>query len=317
MKTIILDEERPNSGGHVATIGCFDGVHRGHQLLLRQVKAEASREHAPSLVVTFDRLPRELFDNSFRPQLLTTLAEKKALLHRMGIDMIAVLPFTRQLAGLTAKEFMQQILQEQLHVKTLITGYDNRFGHNRSEGFDDYKAYGGAMGMTVMRGEEVRFADSDRPVSSSAIRQLLTEGQVALAAEALTRPYQLTGRVVSGEHIGHRLGFPTANLQPEDSRKLIPAAGAYAVWAETGGKRLPAMMNIGTRPTFQGHHLTIEVHILGEVGDLYGAMLKVEFIDRLRAERQFESQEALIRQLEEDKQRVKELFASSSVHREI
>ena len=210
----------------MATIGVFDGVHRGHQLVISRVLDTARQTGMASVVVTFDRSPREVLDPSFHPQMLTTLAEKKAIMAQLGMDYLVVLPFTRALAALSAQAFMKQVLCERLSVKTLFTGYDNRFGHNREEGFDDYVRYGQEMGMQVLRGDAELMADGSQAISSSVIRKLLAEkGQVELTSNYLTRPYTLQGRVMPGEHIGHQLGYPTANLEPEDVCKLIPAPG--------------------------------------------------------------------------------------------
>ena len=285
----------------VATIGTFDGVHRGHQLLISTVLRKAKEKGLPSVVVTFDRQPRELFDPEYRPQQLSTPEEKAQLIAALGVDHLVILPFTRELANLTAQAFMQQVLQEQLGVEVLVTGYDNRFGRNRAEGFDDYVRYGKALGLEVLRGDEATFPGTDEAVSSSAIRQLLLEGKVERMQEGLTRPYLLTGKVVTGEHIGHEIGFPTANLAVDNPNKVIPASGVYAVWAILGTERMPAMMNIGTRPTFEGTTQTLEVHILEKVGDVYGQDLTVEFVSRLRSERRFDSREALVEQLKADR----------------
>lgn len=285
-----------------ATIGCFDGVHRGHQLLVRTLLHEASQRRLMPMVITFDRQPRQLFDPSFQPQLLSTLEEKATYLKAIGVEQIVVLPFTKELAALSAEAFIREVLWEQLSVRLLVTGYDNRFGHNRSEGFDDYVRYGQSLGMEVLQGH-VEMMNEGTAVSSTALRQLLTEqGRVDLMPAYLTRPYSMTGHVVSGEHIGQTLGFPTANLELDSTEKLIPASGVYAVWASLdGGPQMPAMMNIGTRPTFNGHLQTLEVHIFNKVGDIYGRRLAVTFVCRLREERRFESREALTAQLSEDR----------------
>ena len=301
MKTTNLREGMKLEGCCVATLGCFDGVHRGHQLLISTVLRKAKEKGLPSMVVTFDRQPRELFDPEYCPQLLSTPEEKAQLIAALGVDHLVILPFTRELANLTAQAFMQQVLQEQLGVEVLVTGYDNRFGRNRAEGFDDYVCYGKALGMEVLRGDEATFPGTDEAVSSSAIRQLLLEGKVERMQEGLTRPYLLTGKVVTGEHIGHEIGFPTANLAVDNPNKVIPASGVYAVWAILGTERMPAMMNIGIRPTFDGTTQTLEVHILDKVGDVYGRDLTVEFVSRLRSERRFDSREALVEQLKADR----------------
>lgn len=292
-----------------ATIGVFDGVHRGHQHLITMMMAEARRKGTASMVITFDRQPREVFDATYQPQVLSTLDEKRAYVSQLDVDYLVVLPFTRALASLTAQEFMQQILREKLNVTTLVTGYDNRFGKNRTEGFDDYVVYGRELGMGVLRGDAEMMTDGSCAVSSSVIRQLLTEGKVEQMPACMGRYYQLSGTVMPGEHIGSTLGFPTANLEPGNPHKLIPASGVYAVWASIGdAPKKAAMMNIGTRPTFKGHHTTLEVNIFNFEGDIYGQTVTIDFVARLREERRFDSPEALVKQLEEDKKQVEQIL---------
>lgn len=311
METIFLNQVRKTSAACVATVGMFDGVHRGHQHVIGRVVERAREAGLFSTVITFDRVPRQVLDPSFRPQLLTTLEEKETIIRQLGVDVLAVLPFTRETAGLSAQAFMKQVLHEQLQTKVLVTGYDNRFGHDRTEGFDDYVRYGRELGMEVLRGDAQLMDDGQRPVSSSVIRQLLAEeGRVDLMPHYLTRLYQLRGTVAPGEHIGQRLGYPTANLEVDEADKLIPAAGVYAVWATIEGEQQPraAMMNIGNRPTFHGHRQTLEVNILDFEGNLYGQVMTVSFVERLRAERRFDSPEALAVQLEADKEQVKQIL---------
>ena len=293
-----------------ATIGVFDGVHAGHHQIIQQMMADARDHGYKSMAITFDRQPRELFDANYQPQLLTTLDEKKKLLGDCGVDYVVVIPFTMDMAQLSARDFMQQVLMQKLNVKLLRLGYDNRFGRGRTEGFDDYVRYGSEMDMKVYRGVPLQFEGYTEPVSSSLIRRLITEnGNVDAAVTMLTRPYQLSGRVANGEHIGSTLGFPTANMEPEDANKLIPASGVYVVKVDLGdGKLRPAMMNIGTRPTFEGQKTTLEVNILDFAGDLYGKQLTVHFVERLRDERRFDSPEALVAQLEQDKQQVEQIL---------
>lgn len=314
METICLNNGLKKGIGCVATIGRFDGVHRGHQLLIGMVTEKARRLGLASMVITFDRAPRQVLDPTFHPQLLSTLEEKEEAMRALDVDYLVVVPFTRETASLSAQTFMQQILSEQLGVKVLITGYDNRFGHREpgsQEGFDDYVRYGQALGMTVLRGDVQLTADGSRPLSSSVVRRLLTEeGRVDEMLQCLGRYYHLQGTVEAGEHIGHQLGFPTANLRPDDPFKLIPASGAYAVWAtiDNHRERLPAMMNIGTRPTFDGRSRTLEVNILDFDGNLYGQTVTIAFVKRLREERRFESPEALVAQLKEDQEQVKRIL---------
>lgn len=277
--------------GYVATIGMFDGVHRGHQFVLQCVIQTARERGLQPMVVTFDHSAR-------REQLLTTLDEKLTLIRQTGIERIEVLPFTAELKQLTAHKFMQQVLKERLNVQALLTGYDNRFGHNRKEGFNDYVRYGHELGIEVLQ------LPAEGQVSSSLIRQLLLKGQVAEAAEALGHPYKLKGRVEHGEHVGTRLGFPTANIVPDSAAQLIPAPGVYAVTYDA----LKGIMNIGTRPTFGPHSQTLEVHLLHYDGNLYGQQLSVAFIQRLRDEQRFDNVEALQRQLQRDAQQAEALL---------
>ena len=286
----------------VATIGFFDGVHRGHCSLLSQVVRQAAQRNRQSTVVTFDIHPRQLVNPDFQPLLLTTLDEKLQLLSLQGIDRVAVLHFDEQMASLSARDFMSVVLSRQLNVDTLVLGYDSRFGHGRTAGFADYEAYGRSMGIDVLRATPL-LSDDGTPVSSSLVRNLLLSGNIAQANDALGRRYSLTGNVVEGFHEGRRLGFPTANLALADRQRLVPGRGVYAVWAELTGysEPMPAMMNIGTRPTYNGSSQTLEVHIIGYEGDLYGQDITVTFAERIRSEQPFDSPSALASQLQLDR----------------
>ncbi len=286
----------------VATIGFFDGVHRGHCSLLSQVVRQAAQRNRQSTVVTFDIHPRQLVNPDFQPLLLTTLDEKLQLLSLQGIDRVALLHFDEQMASLSARDFMSVVLSRQLNVDTLVLGYDSRFGHGRTAGFADYEAYGRSMGIDVLRATPL-LSDDGTPVSSSLVRNLLLSGNIAQANDALGRRYSLTGNVVEGFHEGRRLGFPTANLALADRQRLVPGRGVYAVWAELTGysEPMPAMMNIGTRPTYNGSSQTLEVHIIGYEGDLYGQDITVTFAERIRSEQPFDSPSALASQLQLDR----------------
>lgn len=302
--------------GFVATIGMFDGVHEGHRFVLRQVVACAQQRGLQSMAITFDHTLRH-------DDVLTPLDEKLLLLSRTHIDKVEVLPFTAELKQMTARQFMEQVLKDRLGVKVLLTGYDNRFGHNREEGFDDYVRYGRELGIEVRslppapsnwRGssnvEEASPSGGrmEGAVSSSLIRKLLKEGAVSEASEALGYPYTIMGRVEHGEHIGTRLGFPTANLVPVDSQQLIPAPGVYAVKVrlEHSMELKHGMMNIGHRPTFDGVRQTLEAHIFQLHEDLYDQLLWVSFVARLRDEQRFDSIEALKEQLQKDAAKAEE-----------
>lgn len=374
--------------GVVATIGFFDGVHRGHRYLINKVMETAHAHALQSMVITFDRHPREVLQSDYQPQMLTTLNTKLRLLHETGVDRVEVLHFTRQLAALSAHQFMAQVLKERLGVTTLVIGYDHRFGHDRAEGFDDYVRYGKELGIEVVQNfeftiafsevsnasSEASYASSEAPnaspkapnassdvsgassevassleessskaysfvgkfgqhVSSSAIRRLLKEGDVSRANLFLDRPHTITGCVTHGFAEGRKMGFPTANLDTTGYPLLIPANGVYGVWVKIGcadavmGKCevpnldgwpsempipimddhdgwLPAMLNIGTRPTFDGSTTTIEANIFDFNDDIYGQPMTIAFCFRLRNEQRFDSVEALEKQLHKDRKEV-------------
>jgi riboflavin biosynthesis protein ribF len=292
----------------VATIGFFDGVHRGHRFLIDRVIEEAQRSGMSSVVITFDRHPREVLQTDYQPDLLSTLDEKLLLLSKTHVDNTVVLHFDASLAALTAHDFMRDVLQGQLKVRKLIIGYDNRFGHNRSEGFDDYVRYGKELGIEVIRADA--FLPDDVRVSSSVIRTCLREGRVDDANRLLGYDYTIESRIVSGYQNGRKMGFPTANLDVTRCQQLLPASGVYAVLVRlkdsVGWKR--GMMNIGHRPTFNGTTTSMEVNLFNFSGNLYGQELLVTFISKIRDERKFDSIEALAEQLQHDKVQINKLF---------
>ena len=308
MIKITLNEGITDVCPSVATIGFFDGVHRGHRFLINNVVKEAASRGLLSTVVTFDRHPRQVLGSDFQPRLLSTNEEKMLLLSKTGVERCVMLPFSEQMAQMTAYDFMKKILRERLGVQVLIIGYDNRFGHNRSEGFDDYVRYGREMGIEVMSAQS--FLLHGINVSSSVIRSFLQEGEIEMAENCLGYPYFFTGKVVKGFRVGHELGFPTANIEQDNMLKMIPSPGVYAVKVRIEGtvELKHAMMNIGTRPTFNGTQQTLEVYILNFNDDIYGKMISVAFVHKLRNERQFASKEALSEQLVKDAQMVEEQF---------
>lgn len=298
------------SRGCCATVGFFDGVHRGHRYLIGQVVAEASRRGLQPLVVSFEEHPRlALSQTSYWPELLTTNAEKLRLLAETGLAGCALLRFDQSMARLTSKEFMETILRDQLGVRCLFVGYDHHFGSDVEAGYKEYVKYGKQLGMEVLR--ELPFEDNELRISSSAVRRFLTGGNVDMARACLGRPYLLEGTVVRGHHEGTRLGYPTANLQPDCAEQVVPGRGVYAVRVEMDGFSYPAMLNIGWRPTLRnGEDQTIEAHLLDfEGGELYGKHLKIHFIRRVRDEVQFESEEALKSQLAVDASTVRNMLS--------
>lgn len=308
MKTIYLNDNTAPLEPCVATIGFFDGVHRGHQYLISHVRQEAARSRLRSLVVTFDRHPRQVLRQDYQPEMLSTLSTKLLLLSKTGIDTAALLHFDEQLASLSARDFMAEVLRDRLNVRKLVIGYDNRFGHNRSEGFDDYVRYGRELGIEVIHNPA--FVLNDVNISSSVVRAFVKEGEVELANRCLGYPYTIAGKVVDGYKEGRRMGFPTANLDPATIGQLVPAGGVYAVKVrlENSMAFRPAMMNIGMRPTFGGHTQSLETYIFNFSENIYGRTLLVSFVRRIREERKFDNVTQLIEQLKEDEKTVEQLF---------
>ena len=300
-------KEIQDSLGVVATIGFFDGVHCGHQNLVKAVVAEARKRGMQAHVITFDCHPRALFAPESCPPQLSTHEEKAALLRSLGVDKVDVLQFDKQMSELSAHDFMRCVLLDRLGVHVLVVGYDHHFGHPQTmpdrqrEGLREYMSYGKALGIEVIQGHE--FSLSEAPhISSSTIRHALAEGHVEDACILLGRPYTWKGRVIHGHAVGRKLGFPTANLTPVFPKKMLPGIGAYAVWAEFDRQRLPAMVNIGRRPTMDnGTDISIEVNLIDFEGDLYGTEITLVFVHRLRTEKAFANEAELTSQLQTDR----------------
>jgi riboflavin kinase/FMN adenylyltransferase len=284
----------------VVTVGTFDGVHRGHQAILRYLTERARQRQGVSTVVSFDPHPREVVHGESVP-LLSTIRERAALLEQYGLERFVVIPFTKTFAQLSPQAYVDEILLQRVGLKEIVIGYDHRFGKNREGDRELLERMGSAHGFSVdvIPPQEV---DHD-VVSSSKIRALLAdEGDVHRAAEMLGRPYALHGTVQEGEKRGRKLGYPTANIGVSDPDKLIPRIGVYATRVQVGDTApvYGGMMNIGRRPTFDEMEVTVEVHLLGFEGSIYGEMLHVEFLQRLRDEQKFDSVDALVAQLSRD-----------------
>ena len=284
----------------VATIGFFDGVHLGHRHLINQVKMAASLNGWCSSIITFPTHPRQVIQSDYQPLLLSSPEEKVELLGTTGIDNCILLPFTRELSQLTAREFMQ-LLYDNYKVRMLVIGYDHRFGHNRAETFEDYCRYGQELGIHIM--QATAYTQELDKVSSSAIRRALQAGEISTATKYLGYNYFMQGTIVGGYQVGRKIGFPTANLQVDFPNKLIPSTGVYAVRVSVNGQNYKGMLNIGHRPTINnGTDLSIEVHILNFEGDIYHQPMRIEFIEFLRPEAKFQSVDELVLQIQKDKE---------------
>lgn len=289
-----------------ATIGFFDGLHRGHQFLIDKVRQVAGEHGLLSAVITFTNHPRTVTDASCTMKLLSTFDEKMRLLGQSGIDECFALDFDHQTADMTARQFMSEVLKRRFNVGMLVIGYDHRFGKGRKESFEDYCRYGDELGIKVVRAEGM--AGGRHEVSSSYIRSALAEGNVRRAAMALGRDYSMTGTVVGGFHIGRQLGFPTANINLP-GEKLLPRGGVYAATMDVDGKTYDGMLNIGSRPTFeQGTGQTVEMHLFDFTNNIYGKTVTINFVERIRDERKFDSPDQLANQLKDDERHIRTIF---------
>lgn len=286
----------------IATIGTFDGVHRGHRFLLDQVIRLARADGGRSVVVTFSNSPRSVIEPTFVPSYLTTNSEKRRLLFDFGIDDVTIKPFTTDLMQLSARQFMQQVLHDELGITTLVIGYDHRFGYNRAEGFNDYVRYGKEMGIKVVLANEYQF--DGKEVSSSAIRQAVSSGNISMANDLLGYHYSIEGQVINGFHIGRTIGYPTANIQLPNN-KLVPADGVYAVTVMLDREEYNGMLNIGHRPTFDNGQRSIEVHLLDFNRDIYSERIQLRFAERIREEKRFGSIEELKAQISKDEHQIR------------
>lgn len=298
---IVIDNETIDTApGLVATVGFFDGVHRGHQHLISCLKREANALGLQSAVFTFKEHPRKVVNSTYHPSLLNTFEEKVDHLSQTGVDYCVAMNFTPQLSRLTARDFMSKVLVDQYNVKVLYVGYDHRFGRDRVEEFDDYKIIGESLGIEVKQAPV--FMLNDRAVSSSLIRRYLREGLVDEATQALSYPYHLSGLVVEGFQIGRKINFPTANLLLENPDKLIPKNGVYVVRSNYNGDSYFGMMNIGNRPTIHSEGgLSIEVNLFDFDQDIYGEWLEIEVLTFLREEKKLKGLDELKIQLQTDK----------------
>ena len=284
----------------VVATGFFDGVHVGHRLVIQQLVEAAAVRGDESMVVTFWPHPRNVLQKEARSlRLLTTLAEKKAMLHALGVDKVEVLQFTKDFSTLTTEDYLRMLMDE-YGAKAVLIGYDNRMGSDAS-GADEVARTAEVLGLEVIRTDMVP-SEKGYAVSSTKIRERLEEGDVSEAASMLGYRYQLHGVVVAGNRLGRTIGFPTANMQLYEPLKLIPGNGVYFVKVKTLGRDLYGMCNIGRRPTVGlGNARTIETNIFGFDEDIYGLDLELTFMERIREEHRFGSLEDLKKQLEKDR----------------
>ena len=292
----------------IATTGFFDGVHRGHRLVIERLVSLARERGDESLVVTFWPHPRAVLQNGARElRLLTTFEEKKELLQGLGVNRVEVLDFTRTFAALTAEEYLREVLRDRFGVTTLLVGYDNRLGSDRLTA-SALAPMAATLGIELVELPplSLRAEAGKLEISSTKIRKFLEDGDISSATSMLGYGYSLQGVVVAGNRLGRTIGFPTANMKLYEPLKLVPGRGVYVVEVEVLGKKYRGMTNIGTRPTVGGSFTTIETHILDFDEDIYGLPLRITFLRRLRDEVHFPSLDALKQQLALDREACRE-----------
>ena len=283
----------------ILTLGTFDGVHIGHRKILEKVTQNTESDTTESLVLTFFPHPRMVLQGQSDVKLLNTIGEKIDLLETLGVQNLVIHPFDEVFSKLTAEEFVKTVLVEQFHIQKIIIGHDHRFGRNRTANIDDLIAFGQQYDFEV---EQISVQEiKEVSISSTKIRNALTEGNMALANDYLGYEYFLTGTVSKGKQLGRTIGFPTANLMIEENDKLIPQNGVYVVKSIINQKTVFGMMNIGFNPTVAGEKLSVEVHYFDFDADLYDQEIRVSILEYLRTEQKFSSVPLLKEQLEKDK----------------
>jgi len=302
-----LTNLRPRHRGSVATIGNFDGVHLGHRAVLRELGERGRALGLPVVVVTFEPQPQEFFARGAVTPRLTRLREKIAAFRDLGVDRVLLLRFDEKLARMPAPEFAERVLFEGLGPRHLAVGDDFRFGRDRGGDFAQLREWGKARGCTVV--SMPSYTLDGMRVSSTRVREALATDGLELAARLLGRPYRMCGRVRHGDGRGRGVGFPTANIAVE--RRAVPVSGVYAVEVHGAGPMPRAgVANVGNRPTVDGARVLLEVHLLDYDGDLYGRVLEVEFLRKLRPEQRFASVAALVEQIARDADQARAFFAA-------
>src|SRR6478735_3369136 len=293
----------------VVTSGTFDGVHLGHRKIIDRLIEIAAQEKGESVVITFWPHPRLVIQQPTHHNIkvLTTLDEKITLLEKAGIQHLFIIPFTKEFSELSSENFIQDILISTIGTKTLVIGYDHRFGKNREGGFESLKANEKKHGFRI---EEIPRQDIDHEtISSTAVRNALSIGDVKAAADLLGYPYSLTGKVIHGKKLGRKIGYPTANLQIQDLLKLVPADGIYAVKILINTSLFLGMLSIGNNPTIPDAERSIEVNIFDFNEDLYDKFVEIHFIEWLRSEEKFDGLESLIAQLKRDEEQSRKILS--------
>ncbi len=296
MKVVRTPDQIEGTNGVVLTLGNFDGIHLGHQKILKTLKERAEKTGLPSVVYTFEPHPRKVVSPEKGPPLIITQEEKIALIEGFGIDYLLLAHFTKEFAATHPREFVEDVLAKRLRVREVWVGHDYSFGRGREGSVEYLKEMAERLGFRV--GVIPAFKKEGVIVSSSLIRRLVKEGDVKRAATFLGRPFSLTGKVVKGEDRGTELGFPTANIEVRE--ELLPKEGVYAGLSTIEGRRYQSVVNVGRAPTFDRKKTIVETHILDFSGIIYGKDIRVTFVDRIRDEKKFPTVEELTEQIKKD-----------------
>ena len=298
MKTIHGIENFPASEGSIVTIGTFDGVHLGHQQILKQLIDTSQQSKLKSVLLTFFPHPRMVLQPDISMHLIQTIEEREKALRKTGLDYLVIHPFSEKFSRLSADDYVKQILVEKLNVRKVVVGYDHRFGRNRTASLEDMYNYADIYDFEVIEIDAKKIKST--AVSSTKIRKAIDEGDIALANSYLGDPFTLEGVVVHGDKRGRELSYPTANIELQNKHKIIPKQGVYLIQSELDNRVVYGMMNIGTKPTFDTTNPSIEVHFFDWNGDLYDQTLQVKLLKWIREEQKFDSVEELQAQIHAD-----------------
>ena len=311
MKTIHGIENFPADEASIVTIGTFDGVHLGHQQILKQLTDTSRKSKLKSVLLTFFPHPRMVLQPDISMRLIQTIQEREKALKNIGLDYLVIHPFSIAFSRLSADDYVKQILVEQLNVRKVVVGYDHRFGRNRTASLEDMYHYADIYDFEVIE-IDAKKIDSTT-VSSTKIRNAIDQGNVELANTYLGQPFTLEGMVVHGDKRGRELAYPTANIDLQNQNKIVPKQGVYLVKSKLKGRVVYGMMNIGTKPTFDTTMPSIEVHFLDWNGGLYGQAVQVELLKWVREERKFKTVKELQAQIQTDEQNCRSSIPTSHV----
>ena len=311
MKTIHGIENFPSDEASIVTIGTFDGVHLGHQQILKQLIDTSQKSKLKSVLLTFFPHPKVVLQPDISMNLIQTIQEREKTLENTGLDYLVIHPFSIEFSRLSADDYVKQILVEQLNVRKVVVGYDHRFGRNRTASLEDMYHYADIYDFEVIEIDAKKI--NSTAVSSTKIRKAIDDGNIELANNYLGHPFTIEGTVVHGDKRGRELSYPTANIDLQNQHKIVPKQGVYLVKSKFNDRVVYGMMNIGTKPTFDKTMPSIEVHFMDWNGDLYGQEIQLELLKWVREERKFKTVKELQTQIQMDEQNCRSSIPTSHV----